>query len=74
MGYQPKVLVGRCRGCGGHPQLKHRFWRHAVRLECKCGVAGQWVVPDDRELHWWNAAARGWDAVSFPLPPAPLPS
>lgn len=74
MGYSPKVLVGRCRGCGGYPEVRAPLFRLSVRLECKCGVAGQWVTPGDRELHPWNAAARGWEAVSFPLPPAPPPS
>lgn len=69
MSYQPRAPVGRCRACGGAPGLRARFWRYAVRLECNCGVAGQWVVPGSADVQVWNAAARGWEAVSFPFPP-----
>lgn len=79
MGYQPRFSVRRCPGCGeGRQFLKFRgLFSCDVRLECPCGVAGQWRhwSPDDRADPWRDAAI-GWEdafgPADTPRPPPPM--
>lgn len=76
MGYSPKTIINSCPGCGGMPHLIRRGWcALRVRLECPCGVAGQWRWPAEYDSNWHNVAASGWEAVAgeFKCSPSPLP-
>lgn len=79
MGYQPRTAIKRCPGCGQGAQFMtfRSLFSCDVRLECICGVAGQWRrwSPDERREPWRDAA-EGWAAVfgqpDLPRPPPPM--
>jgi hypothetical protein len=75
MGYQPRTMIRACPACHKSEQvLKFRgLFSCDVRLECPCGVAGQWRhwSPDQRRDPWHDACA-GWSDV-FGEPDRPPP-
>lgn len=77
MSYRPRTAIRQCPGCGQGKQFVRLrgFFSCDVRLECPCGVAGQWHdFSDDESCDRWRAAAIGWaDAFGEPNLPRPPP-
>lgn len=61
MSIVPSVMADECPLCHRRDRLhvKKKLLRMQVRIECECGVSGQWV---DRKyfIQDWNAALDGW--------------
>lgn len=66
MSFRPRTVIRACPGCGQSRQFDRfrSMFSCDVRLECPCGVAGQWRnwSPNERRDPWHDAAA-GWEAA-----------
>lgn len=65
----PLALARDCPICGRVPRVRFKhIFSTVVRLECVCGVAGQWRPWRRRNDEPWNDAAEGWALVVGGVP------
>ena len=79
MSVAPKTPIGDCPNCGGSPRVERKgLFVRKVRMTCRCGVSGAWMVKDTQPYppvnYEWHTAARGWTGISVfsdtPKPPS----
>lgn len=74
MSYRPRCTLRDCPACGRQPYIvRSRFLIFGrVRMECECGVAGQWSkFNDDLDRDAASGWTRAFGPPKTPRPPPP---